>query len=108
MSARKISASNTGLLDPLSVHSRITRLDLPAGALRLRKNGIEFRTDNAIPVWTEMTVAMETPQAKKKLNVTGVVVACNGNHHAGYIVSMLFTNVSKQVQARLDSLALSF
>ena len=106
MSARKIS--NPGLLEPLSVQTRTTRLDLPAGALRLRKNGIEFRSENAIPVWTEMTVAMETPQTKKKLNLTGVVVACSGNRHASYIVSMLFTNVSKQVQARLDSLALSF
>jgi hypothetical protein len=106
MSARKIG--NVGLLQPLPVQNRTTRLDLPAGALRLRKNGIEFRSDNAIPVWTEMTVAMEMPQAKKKLNLTGVVVACSGNAHAGYIVSMLFTNVSKQLQARLDSLVLSF
>ncbi len=106
MSARKIS--NPGLLEPVSVQTRTTRLDLPAGALRLSKNGIEFRSDSAIPVWTEMTVTMETPQAKKKLTMTGVVVACSGSRHAGFIVSMLFTNVSKQVQAKLDSLALSF
>jgi hypothetical protein len=83
-------------------------LDLPASAVRLRKNGIEFRSENVIPVWTEMTIAMETPQTSKKLSFTGVVVACNGNRHAGYMVSMLFTNVSKQVQAKLDSLVLSF
>ena len=106
MSARKIG--NSGLVQPLSVQSRTTRLDLPASAVRLRKNGIEFRSENAIPVWTEMTIAMETPQTSKKLGFTGVVVACNGNRHAGYMVSMLFTNVSKQVQAKLDSLVLSF
>ena len=55
-----------------------------------------------------MTVAMETPQTTKKLNLTGVVVACSGNRHTGFVVSMLFTNVSKQVQAKLDSLVLSF
>jgi hypothetical protein len=107
MSARKIG--NAGLLQqPLAAPNRTTRLDLPAGALRLRKNGIEFRSDHSIPVWTEMTVAMEMPPEKKKLNLMGVVVACSGNAHAGYVVSMLFTNVSKQVQARLDSLVLSF
>ena len=106
MSARKLG--NPGLLQPLSLQTRTTRLDLPASAVRLRKNGIEFRCDTPIPVWTEMTIAMETPQTTKKLSLTGVVVACSGNSHAGYMVSMLFTNVSKQMQAKLDSLVLSF
>ena len=106
MSARKIG--NTGLLQPVSLQTRTTRLDLPASAVRLRKNGIEFRSDNAIPVWTEMTIAMETPQTPRKITLTGVVVACTGNSHAGYMVSMLFTNVSKQTQARLNSLVVSY
>jgi hypothetical protein len=106
MSARKLG--NSGLLQPLSVQTRTTRLDLPSSAVRLRKNGIEFRSDKPIPVWTEMTIAMETPQTTKKLSLTGVVVACTGNNHAGYMVSMLFTNVSKHMQAKLDSLVLSF
>jgi hypothetical protein len=35
------------------------------------------------------------------------VVACNGNRHNGYTVSMVFTSLSKQAQARLDLLAYS-
>lgn len=104
MSARKITTPD--LFQPVAVHSQ-TRLDLPAGAVRIRKNGIEFRTASAIPVWTEMTVAMQTPSDSRKVNFAGVVVACSGNRHAGYTVSLLFTNVSKQAQARLNSMTLA-
>jgi hypothetical protein len=34
-------------------------------------------------------------------------VSCNGNRHAGYMVSMLFTGLSKQAQSRLNTLAYS-
>ena len=105
MSARKIS--NPELFQPVVVQAQTTRLDLPAHAVRIRKNGIEFRSTESIPVWAEMTVAMQTPADSKKLNFTGVVVACNGNRHSGYVVSLLFTNVSKQAQARLNSMAVA-
>jgi hypothetical protein len=105
MSARKFA--NQDLFQPVTVQAQTTRLDLPASAVRIRKNGIEFRSQNAIPVWTEMTVSMRTPTDTRKLNFNGVVVACNGNRHAGYAVSLLFTNVSKQAQARLNSMAIA-
>lgn len=103
MSARQIG---NDLFQPLAVQARTTQLDLPASAVRIRKNGIEFRSDAEIPPWTEMTVSMQTPLDSKKLNFAGVVVACNGSRHTGYAVSMVFTSVSKQAQARLNSLAL--
>lgn len=105
MSARKID--NSALLQPVSIQARTTRLDLPANSVRIRKNGIEFRSDGAIPVWTEMTVAMQTPTDSRKVNFTGVVVACSGNRHAGYVVSLLFTSLSKQAQARLHSMTVA-
>jgi hypothetical protein len=105
MSARKIE--NEGLFQPISVQAQTTRLDLPAGAVRIRRNGIEFRSDTAIPVWTEMTVAMQTPADARKVNFSGVVVACTGNRHSGYTVSLLFTSLSKQAQARLNSMAVA-
>ena len=67
--------------------------------------GIEFRSDNSIPVWTEMTMELQTPLEPKKLHCTGVVVACTGNRHAGFKVSMVFTRLSRQTQARLSSMA---
>ena len=105
MSARKIA--NHELFHPVTVEAQTTRLDLPARAVRIRKNGIEFRSESAIPVWTEMTVSMQTPADSRKVKFAGVVVACNGDRHAGFMVSLLFTSVSKQAQARLNSMAVA-
>jgi len=103
MSARKVS--NSGLFQPLTVHAPATSLSLSAGDIRIRKNGIEFRTQSDIPVYTEMTIDLETPLETKKLHCTGVVVACSGNRHSGFLVSMVFTDLSRQTQARLNSMA---
>src|SRR5262245_4561601 len=103
MSARKIA---TGLFQPVTVQTQATQLDLPANAVRLRKNGIEFRCNSPMPQWTEMVITLQTPSTPR-LQCTGVVVACDGNRHSGYQVSMLFTSVSRQVRAHLDNLALS-
>jgi len=103
MSARRI---DTRVFQPVTVQTQATQLDLPASAVRLRKNGIEFRTHSAIPQWTEMVITLQTPTTRR-LQCTGVVVACDGSRHSGYQISMLFTSVSRQVQAQLDSLALS-
>ena len=104
MSARKVG--NADLFQPVTVQSQATRLSLAAGDIRIRKNGIEFRTSEAIPVWREMTIELEAP-LEPKLHCTGVVVACTGNRHAGFVVSMVFTHLSRQSQARLNALAYS-
>ena len=105
MSGRRLG--NAEDFQPVTVQSKTTRLDLPAGAIQIRKNGIEFQSGVSFPIWSEMTVALQTPQEPKTLHCTGVVVACQGNRHAGYVVSMVFTKLSRQVQARLSSLAYS-
>src|SRR3954447_19946391 len=105
MSARKISGADP--FHPITLHADATRLDLPASALTFRKNGIEFRTNEPIPAWTEMTVSLQTPGETKRFNCTGVIVACTGSRHTGYSVSMVFTNLSRQAQLRLHNLAYS-
>jgi len=96
MSARKIDSV------PLGMTPRSTQcLNLPTAAVHVRKNGIEFRNNEPIPAWTEMTVTLQGPNPAKKVNFTGVVVACSGDHHEGYLISMLFTHVSRLSQARL-------
>ena len=104
MSARKIGGD--GILSTVNVQARQTRLSLSTEQVRIHRNGVEFRSDKPIEPWTEMTVSMESPEAGK-VNCTGVVVACVGNRHDGYAVSMVFTSLSKQSQARLESLAFS-
>jgi hypothetical protein len=105
MSARKISAAPSFQTEQPS--PQYLRLDLGAEDVRIRKNGIEFLTAEPIPVWTEMTVGIETPLDSRRVNFTGVVVACNGNRHEGFSVAMVFTELTRQAQARLNSLALS-
>ncbi|MCI0744928.1 MAG: hypothetical protein L0Y58_05940 [Verrucomicrobia subdivision 3 bacterium] len=105
MSARKIDSSE--LFQPLTVKDETTQITLPASAVRVRRNGIEFHSDTAISVWTEMTVALETPLEPKKFQCTGVVVACTGSRHAGYEVAMIFPTMTPHAKARLDLLAYS-
>ena len=106
MSARKLQAPS-GVFSDVNVQARETRLTLPGEGVRLSKNGIEFRSPTAIAPWTEMTLDLEPPRNARKLHCTGVVVACHGNRHTGYFVSMLFTGLSRQTQAQLNLLAYS-
>jgi hypothetical protein len=80
-------------------------LTLPAHAVKVRKNGIEFRSYEPIDTWTEMNLTLEVPGGSSKLDCTGVIVACNGNRHTGYLISMLFTNLSRAAQAQLQLMA---
>jgi hypothetical protein len=86
--------------------SNHTSLDLAADEVYFRKNGIEFRTQSSIPVWTEMTVDLHT-QRGEHVACTGVVVACSGNRHTGYLIAMVFTDMSPQHQRQMDEFAVT-
>jgi hypothetical protein len=102
MSARTLPRTGSAPLLP-SAPSKV--LPLPAGFFQIRKNGIEFQSSTAIPEWTEMTVEVETSASGRKVRCTGVVVSCHGNCCSGYQVAMLFTDLTRQGQARLNDLA---
>jgi len=88
--------------DSLGMTPRSTQcLTIPTASVQVRKNGIEFRNNDPIPAWTEMTVTLRGPNPARKVNFTGVIVACSGDRHVGYLISMLFTHVSRLSQARL-------
>jgi len=91
----------------ITVESRQTRLNLSTESVVVHRNGIEFRSPAPFTPWTEMTVTLQSTKDSGRVHCTGVVVACNGNRHDGYAVSMVFTSLSKQSQARLESLAFS-
>jgi hypothetical protein len=105
MSSSKLDTS--GVFQSAPDATPKTRLSLPAQAVKIRKNGIEFLTNNPITAWTEMTVDLESPKNGKRVRCRGIVVACNGSRHSGYIVSMVFMNLSRQSQEHLSSLAFS-
>ena len=96
MSARRIENNLPGL-SPNPTQC----LTVAANSVRIRKNGIEFHHDQPLAPWTEMTVTLQGSGLAKKVNFTGVIVACTGNRQDGYEISMLFTHVSRLSQARL-------
>jgi len=104
MSARKIE-NGGGVQQDITVESRQTRLNLSTESVVIHRNGIEFRSPTPFNPWTEMTVALQSPRDNNRLHCAGVVVACSGNKHTGYHVSMVFTSLTKQGQARLDAMA---
>lgn len=103
MSARKIDSGS--LQQQVTIEARQTRLVLSPGSVIIHKNGIEFRSATAFSAWTEMTITLQSPADNGRVNCNGVVIACTGNKHAGYHVSMVFTSLTKQAQARLSTMA---
>lgn len=87
--------------------STSTTLSLPPKGVTIRKNGIEFSSAHPVEPWTEVTLSIESAIEKRKVSCRGVVVACEGNRHSGYQVSLLFLGLTPQLQRRLESLALS-
>ncbi|HEU6447203.1 MAG TPA: PilZ domain-containing protein [Verrucomicrobiae bacterium] len=106
MSARKIGSIGS-LNQKFTVTARQAHLELSADTVAIHKNGIEFRSPTPFNEWAEMTVALLSPRDGSKLHCSGVVVACSGSKHTGYRISMIFTNVSKQAQTRLATMARS-
>jgi hypothetical protein len=106
MSAKKYVGGGS-FEQPVTVEARQASLELSADTVVIHKSGIEFRSPTPFNPWTEMTVALQPPRDGGRLHCHGVVIACTGNKHAGYHVSMVFTSLSKQAQTRLNSMARS-
>lgn len=106
MSARKIGSVDAPK-PQVTVEGRQSRLELSTDAVSVHKSGLEFRSPAPFSEWTEMTVALQSPHDGTQLQCSGVVIACSGNKHAGYRVSMVFTHVSDQAQAQLNTMAQS-
>src|SRR5256885_16719595 len=103
MSARKFSSPGPAQT-PVSIEARQARLSLSHESVFIHKSGIEFRSPTAFNTWTEMTVELRTPD-NGRVNCTGVVISCTGNKHTGYHVSMIFTDMSRQAQTRLQQMS---
>lgn len=103
MSARKIESA--GSFQQVTVEAQQARLSLSPHSVIIHRNGIEFRSATAFSPWTEMTLTLQSPRDNGRVNCTGVVISCTGSKHAGYHVSMVFTSLSRQAQARLTSMA---
>ncbi len=106
MSAKKFE-SGDAFQQQITVEGRQSRLELSSEAVVIHKSGIEFRSPTPFNPWTEMTVALQSPRDGGRIQCSGVVIACSGNKHTGYQVSLVFTSMSRQAQSRLNVMARS-
>lgn len=106
MSARKIESAGS-FPSNVTVEARQTQLTLSPQSIVFHKNGIEFRSHTPFSTWTEMTLVLQSPKDNSRIHCSGVVISCTGNKHLGYHVSMVFTGLSRQAQARLNTMAFS-
>ena len=106
MSAKKLAGGNS-FQPAVNVASRDAKLELSADTVSIHKNGIEFRSPTQFNEWSEMTVSLQSPQDGSRISCHGVIVGCAGSKHTGYNVSMVFTELTRQAQARLNTMARS-
>ena len=106
MSAKKFESGDS-LQQQITVEGRQPRLELSPEAVVIHNGGIEFRSPTPFNPWTEMTVALQSPRDGGRVQCSGVVIACSGNKHAGYQISLVFTGMSRQAQSRLNVMARS-
>jgi hypothetical protein len=104
MSARQLD-SVSSFQQQVTFQARQTRLNLSTESVVVHKSGIEFRSPTPFSLWTEMTVELYSPRNNGRIQCAGVVIACSGNKHAGYHVSMVFTDLTKQGKAQLQAMA---
>ncbi|MBI2926577.1 MAG: PilZ domain-containing protein [Verrucomicrobia bacterium] len=103
MSSGKLDTS--GVFQTVTLETETARLALTGDVVRVHKNGIELQTPKPLTAWREMSVDLQPPNGGRKLRCTGVVVACHGNRHTGYLVSMVFLNLTKHSQEQLRLMA---
>ena len=106
MSAKQIKSLGSPE-NSVSVAGRQAALELSAEKDSVHKTGIEFRSPTPFTEWSEMTVSLQSPLDGSQLSCHGVVVACGGNRHSGYNVSMLFTSLTPTAEKQLGAMARS-
>lgn len=107
MSSSKLDSSGILESSPVSRKADSTFkavLDLPAHVVHLRKSGIEFISPDPIAAWTELTLQILASKGSRKIVCNGIVVGCHGNRKSGFVVSLIFFNLSRQSQQRLSEL----
>lgn len=100
MSSSKLDPS--GAFQPVTVVGQQTELTLPPHAVRISKNGVEFLSEQSIPLWKELTITLSAGPERKRIRCAGVVVGCSGSRHSGYVISIMFTHLSRQAEEQLS------
>jgi hypothetical protein len=106
MSAKKLTGISA-FSSSVSVASRDSKLELSTEAVSVHRNGIEFRSPTPFKEWSEMTVALVSPRDGSRISCHGVIVACAGNKHTGFHISLVFTGLTTQTEKQIGAIARS-
>ena len=106
MSAKKFVSGST-FDKPVTVVARQAKLELSADTVSIHKSGLEFRSPTPFNEWSEMTVTLQSPLDGSRFASNGVIVACTGNKHTGYHISMVFMGLSTETEKQLGTMARS-
>lgn len=105
MSARQLDISPVRDCFAPTQLSRSKPLSLPATAVRVHRNGIEFHHARPVAPWTEVEVRVSAGDGSKEFSCTGVVVSCSGTARTGFHVSMVLLGLPPGRQRHLAALA---
>jgi hypothetical protein len=102
MATSKLDRS--GAFETPACESPTTQLALPANQVVVRKNGLEFISPNPVPTWIELNVDLQSAEKESRVRGTGIVVDCVGTPHSGYLVSLIFLDLSREAQRSLTQM----
>lgn len=100
MKSSKLDTS--GVFDSAKATAKEMEFSLPNHSVQIRENGISFLSAKEVPLWSELTLDLQSTSQNEKIHCRGTVVHCSGNKHKGYVVSITFTGVSPDAQERLS------
>ena len=98
---------NSDGFERITMTAQGMEFSFPAHLVNIQENGIEFLSEKEIPTWIQMTVELQPPNHAEPLHCQGIVVSCSGNRHAGYVVSIVFTNNGPEEQDEMSELVYS-
>lgn len=96
---------NSGVFEPMTVRSNEIEFTLPPEAVSVRTNGVEFLSGQELPVWSELTIDLKSPDSDALIHCNGIVVGASGNKHSGFVISILFVGMEAEAQSQVEALA---
>ena len=103
----------SGVFEAELKHSHVAKAAGLDSVFHLSHKGITFVSDTCLPAWTEVGVEMRMPASgarkDRSINCRGVVVQCARRQRGkGFDVALIFLDLPKRAQVRLDAPTAAF
>jgi hypothetical protein len=102
----------SGAFGGIALHLGSKKAMIVGNTFQLSPNGVTFKSDAALPAWTEVDMELQLPARKiasanaNKIGCRGVVVHCKKQNKSGvYDVALLFCDVPPSTQQKLRAVS---